>query len=739
MSDSYEAARQAAEIERVRQKNAPFTTDLAGMTLRSGKRIKFNDADGTAGLSLQCAPTMAANVTLTLPSVAPTAGQVLRGNASVPTTLEWAAPEDLGTLGDGMTNPMTTLYDMIIGDVGGVPIRLPAGGPNTELITTVDGQVGWAARGMTNPMTTEGDLIYRDATGPTRLGIGTNGHVLKSNGTTVTWTAENADVGFANPMTTAGDVIVGGASGTPSRLATGSSNQVLTSDGAGGVSWTTPSSGMTNPMTTAGDVMYGGASGTPTRLGVPGTNPGNRALLLNNGATACVWSGYGLHGTNDSTTSLLLGGGTNVATGNKAVLLGYGVSNTATGDAMKVMIGYNSGASTGVAQSYCVAVGNETSVGQYGTAIGPNATNTAGYGFAAGSTALAGTYGVAIGMQSVAGGNAVALGLQATTTGSSGVAIGIQTNAAEEAVAVGGNAAATTKNVAIGKGAIANSANASGSGATVAIGYGATTSTYPNCVALGCASSVTAGQGHALGNQCIAHDGALSAGFYARAEQNYSMALGRYSHSTGTNGIAIGNEAAAHTGSVIIGNDCNDNSSTAAPVATGAIMLGTGIRAFQYSAEAVQDPVLVGYHANRGRKVRGGVCVMGGYASRAASAGSDSGYFIRDSTILGHGLYKDVSADIDKVVMIGANGKELIGGTIPTTAFNHATAEGTAQSTTADGTIDLYGKLRLWKTDRSGYCLLDYGSGGSTLAASKYVWSGSAWVVDGTPGSVTIA
>lgn len=42
--------------------------------------------------------------------------------------------------------------------------------------------------GMSNPMTTEGDLILGGSSGtPTRLGIGTNGYVLTSNGTTASW------------------------------------------------------------------------------------------------------------------------------------------------------------------------------------------------------------------------------------------------------------------------------------------------------------------------------------------------------------------------------------------------------------------------------------------------------------------------------------------------------------------------------------------------------------------------
>lgn len=120
-----------------------------------------------------------------------------------------------------------------------------------------------------NPITAQGDLIIGDTSGlPSKLGKGTNGQVLSSNGTTLTWTTPT--VYMSNPMTTAGDVIVGGTSGAPNRLALGTNGQVLSSNGTT-VTWSTPTVYMSNPMTTSGDIIYGGASGAPTRLAV-GTN-----------------------------------------------------------------------------------------------------------------------------------------------------------------------------------------------------------------------------------------------------------------------------------------------------------------------------------------------------------------------------------------------------------------------------------------------------------------------------------
>jgi Protein of unknown function (DUF2793). len=165
----------------------------------------------------------------------------------------------------GMSNPMTTAQDMIVGGASGTPVRL-AIGTNGYVLTAVAGAVAWAvATGFANPMTSSGDIIYGGASGvATRLAAGTNGHVLTLAGGVPSWAA---NAGMVNPMTASGDLIYGGASGVPTRLAAGTNGYVLTLT-AGVPTWAAAAAGMTNPMTTAGDIIYGGASGTPTRLGV---------------------------------------------------------------------------------------------------------------------------------------------------------------------------------------------------------------------------------------------------------------------------------------------------------------------------------------------------------------------------------------------------------------------------------------------------------------------------------------
>lgn len=49
-------------------------------------------------------------------------------------------------------------------------------------------EISSGGSGMTNPMTTQGDIIVGGSDGtPTRLGLGTSGSILSSNGTTASW------------------------------------------------------------------------------------------------------------------------------------------------------------------------------------------------------------------------------------------------------------------------------------------------------------------------------------------------------------------------------------------------------------------------------------------------------------------------------------------------------------------------------------------------------------------------
>ncbi|MBO7735556.1 MAG: hypothetical protein J6S67_23525 [Methanobrevibacter sp.] len=70
-----------------------------------------------------------------------------------------------------------------------------------------------AAGDMSNPMTTAGDIIIGGTSGaPTRLGVGTNGQVLTSNGTTASWQTSSGGgtTVVANPELTGNEPILEG-------------------------------------------------------------------------------------------------------------------------------------------------------------------------------------------------------------------------------------------------------------------------------------------------------------------------------------------------------------------------------------------------------------------------------------------------------------------------------------------------------------------------------------------------
>lgn len=96
--------------------------------------------------------------------------------------------------------------------------------------------VDLTASGFTDPMTTRGDIIVRDAVNATaRLAIGTNGQVLTSDGTDISWATPAS--GFSDPMTTRGDIIIRDATNSTARLAVGAvAGNFLVSDGTD-ISW----------------------------------------------------------------------------------------------------------------------------------------------------------------------------------------------------------------------------------------------------------------------------------------------------------------------------------------------------------------------------------------------------------------------------------------------------------------------------------------------------------------------
>lgn len=100
----------------------------------------------------------------------------------------------------------------------------------------------------------------------------------------VTGTLAAANGGTGSASFTKGDLLVTPGSTTINKLAVGADGTVLTADSAStnGVKWGTA---LTNPMTTSGDIIYGGSGGAATRLAAGSSGQ----ILKSNGTSAPSW------------------------------------------------------------------------------------------------------------------------------------------------------------------------------------------------------------------------------------------------------------------------------------------------------------------------------------------------------------------------------------------------------------------------------------------------------------------
>lgn len=150
----------------------------------------------------------------------------------------------------------------------------------------------------------KGDVVTATADNtPARLGVGTNGQVLRANsgtGTGLEWdTLDSADIGaVAQTLADAkGDLIAASAADTWARVAVGSNGQVLTADStqSAGVRWATPGAGSGPAHTDTGLITSGNisvaASPTKTAIGTELTLPAVAGDILEVGVEALVDSG----------------------------------------------------------------------------------------------------------------------------------------------------------------------------------------------------------------------------------------------------------------------------------------------------------------------------------------------------------------------------------------------------------------------------------------------------------------
>ena len=183
-----------------------------------------------------------------------------------------------------------------------------------------------------------GDLIVGTADNTAgRLAIGSNGYVLKSNGTTASWAIDPTN----DLVTTAGDILYATAADTLTRLGIGTAGQVLTvNTGATAPEWKTASSG---GMTLLSTTTLSGTSTTISSISqdyvdlyiiISGVNisANDYPRIDINGSSGAVYVAGQYNATNTDSTELYFNGASDMKSGNAnnvTVLNIYNYASTA--------------------------------------------------------------------------------------------------------------------------------------------------------------------------------------------------------------------------------------------------------------------------------------------------------------------------------------------------------------------------------------------------------------------------
>lgn len=394
--------------------------------------------------------------------------------------------------GDGIaTGPGSAAFTLatVNGNVGlfGSSTSIPSFTVNGKgLITAASGNAVVAPAGTLSGTTLNATVVSSSLTSVGTLTSGTwNATTIAINHGGTGQTSASAAFNALSPVTTTGDLIYSASGATNSRLAIGSTNQVLTVIG-GVPSWQTPSASAGFSFLSSNTSVYGGTNSTLSFTGADNTVIGvSAAAALTSGADN-TFIGYNAgSGITNASQNILIGSnvstalsGTTQVTNN--ILIGYHAdsTNNLTGAIINDLViigGRNTFAASGIhdcvfiggqaSQTNASSSGNIVAVGNNITINSLNDETCVGRSITTGSNArFAVVMGSGNTVNSVAG---IAIGAQASA--SSG------TNSTNASIAIGGNST-ITGNFSVGIGAgdpyQGGGANDNGAANSIILGQG---------------------------------------------------------------------------------------------------------------------------------------------------------------------------------------------------------------------------------------------------------------------------
>jgi hypothetical protein len=222
----------------------------------------------------------------TTPSAVPTAGNLANGELAINIVDGKLYYKDSGGVVRLLAS-QTDLTTISFGSTGLTPATA-TGGAVTVAGTLVAGNGGTGQSSYNG-----GDILY--ATGSTtlaRLGIGTNGQIITSNGTVPQWSSTSSiSVGTATNLAggSAGSVPYQSGASTTTFLSIGTANQVLTSSGSA-PQWSTNLS--IGALTASSDSTFSSTGALTISKGTTGQRPTAVSGMLRFNTTTSEFEGY---------------------------------------------------------------------------------------------------------------------------------------------------------------------------------------------------------------------------------------------------------------------------------------------------------------------------------------------------------------------------------------------------------------------------------------------------------------